>query len=106
MNFFFSILGNIELHLSSLYELVKYFFAHNNLNYSRLMPIYLHSMNDVRKNDKKTWSEFEKGNFVVTKNSIGFTSLAPDHAIEQEIKILKGTGGIVGITQKTESLER
>jgi hypothetical protein len=63
-------------------------------------------MQELKNNDEKTWAEFQNKKFIVTKSNTGFTSLAPDHAIEQEIKILKGSGGIVGITQKTASLDR
>lgn len=40
------------------------------------------------------------------KGKAKFTSIGPDHAIEQVIKKLKICGGITGITQKPETLDR
>ena len=36
----------------------------------------------------------------------GFTSIGPDHGIEQENRELKVVGGIVGITQNEKSLDK
>ena len=47
-----------------------------------------------------------KGNFCVTKGLAGFTSIAPDHGIEQENRRLKVMGGIIGITQNEKALDK
>ena len=46
------------------------------------------------------------GDFVVQKSDIPFTSLFTDQALEQEIKILKRHGGIKGVTQDENVLDR
>ena len=94
---------NISLHLESLEALTKYFFAHDHLNYARLMPLYMHTMQETQENHQEIWAEFEKGNFCITKGVAGFSSICPDHGLEQENRELKVFGGIVGITQN-ESL--
>lgn len=97
---------NWELHLETTEALIKYFCAHNHLNYARLLPLYLSTMQYVRKTHSDIWREFQQGNFCVTKSPIGFSSIAPDHAIEHENRALKVTGGVIGITQNEDALNR
>lgn len=90
--------AEVELHLLSMSNYLKYFFAHNNLSYSRLLPLQLHAYQIVKKENPALWKEFrENGNFIATKNKIKFTSIGLDHGLEQEIKKLKIVGGIRGI---------
>jgi len=46
------------------------------------------------------------GNFCVTKGVAGFTSIGPDHGIEQENRELKVVDAIIGITQNEKSLDK
>ena len=71
--------------MESTEALIKYFFAHDHLNF---------------------WAKFEGGNFCLTKGVAGFTFIEPDHGIEQEKRELKVIGGVVGITQKEKSLDK
>ena len=97
---------NFLLHLETTEELIKYFFAHDHLNYARLLPLYLSCMQNAKLDHPEIWLEFMKGNFCVSKSLTPFTSIAPDHALEQENRSLKVKGGIVGITQNTNVLKR
>ena len=90
--------GLWELHLSSLHEMSKYFFAHDQINYARLVPLYLADMYTLKENDQQTWECLSNGNFTVSKSDICFTSIGVDHALEQENKRLKVYGGIKGLT--------
>ena len=47
-----------------------------------------------------------KGHFCVSKSLTDFTSIAPDHGIEQENRTLKVIGGILGITQNERALDK
>ena len=46
---------NFQLHLESTEALIKYFFAHDYLNYARLLPIYLSCMQSTEKNHPDVW---------------------------------------------------
>lgn len=94
--------GDIELHLESVRDLLKYFFAHNHLNYARLLSLYLRIMQEIKSNNPVLWQQLKDGYFVVTKNEVKFTSIGADHGIEHEIKKLKGKGGIKGKHTKFE----
>lgn len=78
--------GHWELHLSALNEFVKYFFAHDQLNYARMTPLYLATMMELKNTD--AWRYLED-NFSIAKSKIPFTAIGSDHAMEQENKVLK-----------------
>ena len=97
---------DIHLHMESIESLTKYFFVHDHLNYARLLPLYISTMQHTEKEHPEIWNEFLKGNFCITKGLSGFTSIAPDHGIEHENRTLKVMGGIVGITQNENALDK
>ena len=65
---------NWEGYLSSLENLIKYFFARDLLNYARLMPVHLAQMNALETEDPETWSALKSGGFVVAKSRDTFHS--------------------------------
>ena len=97
--------GLWELHLSSLDGLIKYFFAHDHLNYARMTPLYRATMLELKSNDLETW-QYLKENFAIAKSEIPFTAIGSDHAMEQENKVLKVSGGVTGLTQNESALNR
>ena len=80
--------GLWELHLYSLNEIVNYFFAHDQINYARLSPVYLATISQLQESDPDAWC-YLKENFAVVKSDIPFTAIASDHPMEQENKVLK-----------------
>ncbi|KAK3734787.1 hypothetical protein QZH41_007919 [Actinostola sp. cb2023] len=98
--------GNWKLHLESLKALSKYFFAHDRLNYARMVPLYLAQMELIKSSDPNLHEEFMKGNFCVNKNDIPFCAIGPDHAIEHVNKIMKIRGGLKGLTQQPAAMAR
>ena len=48
-----------ELHLSTLHELTKYFFAYDMQNYARLTPVYLSQMYSLKDKDRAIWDFFK-----------------------------------------------
>ena len=85
---------------------IKYFFAHAHQNCACLLPLYILTMQETERIHLDLWAEFRKGNFCVSKGVAGFTSIAPDHGIEQGNRTLKVIGGIVGITQNEKALDK
>ena len=59
----------------------------------------------LESSDPGSWQALEDGDFCVTKSSIPFYSIGPDHSIEQENRTMKVIGGITGITQKEATLD-
>ena len=56
-------------------------------------------MHELKNTDPDIWQEFVNGDFTVnTSNTVPFTHIGVDHAIEHLKKSTKGQGGIFGIT--------
>ena len=70
------------------------------------MPVHLAQLRDLEKKDPETWEALNSGDFVVAKSGIPFTQLFTDQALEQEIKDLKGHGGMVGLSRDESGLDR
>ena len=98
--------GDWEGYLAALENIIKYFFAHDLLNYARLMPVYLAQMNALENDEPVTLEALKSGDFVVAKSDIAFTHLFTDQTLEQEIKMMKRHGGIVGLNQDDSVLDR
>lgn len=91
--------GDWQLHRTSLQLFTKYFFAHDRLNYTRMIPVYLAEMEKLPDSDPKIYQEFLDGNWIVNKNQdVAFCALGADHALEQINWSMKLSGGLVGIT--------
>ena len=43
-------------------------------------------MLELQSTDPETWKFVDEGNFSITKHSVPFTAIDPDHGIEQEHK--------------------
>ena len=97
---------DFESFLGSLESMIKYFFAHDLLNYARLMPVYLGQMNELERTDPEIWKAFKDGDFVVTQSRVPFTAMFTDQALEHEIRDLKKHGGMVGLSQDEAALDR
>ncbi|KAG1662216.1 hypothetical protein GQR58_021026 [Nymphon striatum] len=95
-----------KLHLSTTEELLHYFHAHDQYNYGRWGPLYVADMLELQLTDLDTWSFLDKGNFVISKHSVPFTAIGPDHAIEQEHKKMKMKRGFIGITGNEQAMEK
>ena len=80
--------------------------AHYLFKYARLMPVHLAQMKALEKEDPLTWDALESGDLCLRKSDTLFTSLFVDQTLEQEIKKLKGIGGITGLTQHDDILDR
>lgn len=97
---------NWQLHLQSSMKLAEDFHSTNRIKYMRLMPYYVHSQYALKSLDPQTWNDLEEGGFTVKKSQIPFTAIGPDHAGEQENKVLKVQGGLRGIANNENARNR
>ena len=98
--------ANFSLYCQSLSELIPFFFANNNVNYARWLPIHLRDMVTLREKHPQLAEEFQKGHFVVHKTNREVSALAIDQAHEQANAVIKGEGGAVGVTEDPSALRR
>ena len=96
--------GNFELHREALFELIPYFFANNNINYTWWLPVHFRDMMSLEQQHPDIAREFYKGNFVVHKSNRDFSGLAIDQAHEQNIAVINGDGGAIGLTEDPGAL--
>ena len=73
-----------SLHLQALEIFTKYFFVHDRLNYSWMIPLYLAGMKSLKSTDLDINAELQNGNWVhVNKNfKVFFCGLGADNALE------------------------
>ena len=71
------------------------FFAMDHFNYAIWIPIHIQDMKAL---PAQTLEAFTKGNFAVNRSTRRFSSIAVDQRHEQLNKMLKRTGGVIGLT--------
>ena len=98
--------GDFKLYREALTELIPYFFANNNTNYARWLPMHWRDMMSLDQQHPDVAREFHKGNFVIHKSKREFSALAIDQAHEQNNAVIKGDGGAVGLTEDPGALRR
>lgn len=74
-------------------------FAPDLDNYSRWPPIHIRDLVNLKERQPSVYAEFEQGKFVVRKTQPLFSSISLDHNHEQEIEMIKGEAGGVGLTE-------
>ncbi len=65
---FWNMIIDFDLYREALSELIPYFFANNNTNYARWLPIHLRDMMSLDNQHPEVAREFHKENFVVHKS--------------------------------------
>lgn len=76
---------------------IPLFFALDHVNYARWVPIHLRDMKSLPQSIKKEFQEHH--HWVLSKTGNRFTSMPLDQVHEQANKVVKGSGGAVGLTE-------
>ena len=86
--------------LQALKIFTRYYFAHDYLNYARMIPLYLAEMKALPETDPDIYREFKDGNWVVNKNpNVPFSGLGVHYGLEHINRSMKVSEGLVEITQ-------
>ena len=85
-----------EVYLAALEIIIKYFFAHDLLNYACLMLVHLTQMNALENDDHVTRESLKAGDSVMAQSDGAFTRLFTNQTLKQKIIMLKRHGRIVG----------
>ena len=97
----------IRVHRERKFELMvtllSLFFSIHHQNYARWPPIHIR---DLEVLPDSTHVEFNKGYWTITRRSRRFSSIPIDHAHEQATKRVKRVGGMIGLTDNPDMLER
>ena len=100
--------GNWQLHLSTVRDMLPWYFAYGRVNYSRYLPVYLQEMSTLQQTHPNVYEKFCSGEFAVQRsNDHAFAKTACDQVIEQTFnRESKTKGGLVGFTQNKGALSR
>ena len=80
------------------------FFSMNHTNYARWMPVHVRDMCALETMHPDVASEFRKGKFVMSKSHRKFSQLSIDHAHEQNNRVMKEEGRIIGLTHDADAM--
>ena len=97
--------GDLEVYIAALEEQVKYYFGHDLCIYTRLIPVHLAQMQELKIQSLETRKALQDGDCSVKKKNILFTNLMVGQALEQ-IWCLKVAGVVTGIAQNEAILNR
>ncbi len=89
--------------VATLKELVLLFFALDHQNYATWVSVFIRDLESLPSSIQE---EFEAGHWTISRNNHRYSSIPIDHAHEQANKRVKGVGGVIGITENPEMLER
>jgi len=78
----------------------------DHYHYSRWLSIHIRDLMQLHDQCPSAYSEFMAGHFVTQKSSHKFSSLAHDQIHEQLNAMVKGDGGVIGITGNDQALRR
>lgn len=98
--------ANFLLYIEAIEHILPWMFALDHPNYSRWLTVHYRDMRLLSSTHPDVYEHFMKGAFVVHKTAKLFSSIALDHAHEQENAIVKGDGGAVGLTENPAALRR
>ena len=97
----------IREHRERKFELIvtilSLFFSRDHQDYARWLPIHIR---DLEVLPDSIQVEFDQGYWTITRRNRRFSSIPIDHAHEQANKRVKGVGGMIGLTQNPDLLER
>ena len=93
-------------YLQSLGKIIPWMFALDHYHYARWMTVHVRDLLALEANCPTTHAQFIKGNFVTQKTTHKFSALAHDQVHEQLNAMVKGDGGVIGITENEAALRR
>ena len=92
---------NLDLYIDCMEYVSYYFFSLDSTNYKRWMPVHIRDMRTLPENVRPL---FDNGHWVFSKTAEPFSFIPLDQANEHNVKVMKGSGGIVGLQQDPELL--
>ena len=78
------------------------FFALDKYNYCRWASVHIRDMKSLSTTSKATLEQ----TWVIQKSSRRFSSIPVDQAHEQENAKVKGSGGVIGLTESPSALQQ
>ncbi len=94
------------MYVEALGNIIPWMLATDHFHYAQWLSVHVRDLLQLEHECPKVWNEFLQGLFVIQKTSHKFSMMAHDQVHEQLNVILKGDGGIIGITENESVLRR
>ena len=94
--------GNFQLYLETLEALFPWFHSLDHTNYARWLPVHIRDMKSLPPAVKDDLQKY----WVVAKTEKPFSYISIYQAHEQNNAIVKGSGGVVGLTENPTAFQR
>ena len=94
------------LYVDALRKILPWMFSLDHTNYARWLSVHVRDMIALSTQNPAVFCEFMKGNFTVRKTKHTFSSMAMDQAHEQMNEKMKGTAGLIGLTENPDAMLR
>ena len=99
--------GNFQLYLHPLEKMISWFFALDHFHYARWLSVHISNMKMLQITSPDVYQAFnEFGCFIVSRTKKPFSSMGLDQRHKHHNKDMKGDGGVLGLTEGEEKLER
>lgn len=97
--------GDFKEYINTLEHLMGWIFGTDPLHYKRNLPVHLRDLRSLQTLHPQIFLQLLSGKFVGHKTHRAFSGLPWDQLHEQLIRVLKGDGGIIGITENMDKLK-
>jgi hypothetical protein len=98
--------GQFDVYIESLGKIIPWMFALDHYHYARFMTFHVKDLLALQDTCPTIYDEFVKGNFVTQKSRHKCSALAHDQVHEQLNAMVKGDGGVIGITENESAFKR
>ena len=98
--------GLFDLYVEALSKLIPWFFAMDQHHYARWLSVHIRDLSALLQQHQSLAMEFQSGKFVIYKSNNRFSAIALDQGQEQNIGLLKGTSGVIGLTENQSAFRR
>ena len=99
--------SDFKLYIFALMAITPWMFSLDRTNYARWLPVHIRDMAELPNKHPHVYKEFTSGSkFTVQKTTNPFSSIPLDQAHEQNNELIKGDGGVIGITENPNALLR
>ena len=98
--------ANFEQYVTTLEEIIPWMFAMDHYLYARWLTVHVCDLMQLKNVNPTTYEQFIKGHFVTHKTPNKFSALAHDQVDEHLNAVVKGEGGVIGITEDESALRR
>lgn len=95
-----------DLYVESLCKLAPWFFAMDQHHYARWLTVHVRDLAALSHQHQSLAVEFQNDNFVIHKSKNVLSGIAMDQGTEQNIGLLKGTSGVIGLTENQSAFRR